>query len=61
MISEGDAILSGYLGAGSYDPEQLRWCEVLNYLHFACWSRPTGGEYESFALDRAESAVCADP
>lgn len=55
--AERDAILSGYLSCGRYDAEQLRWCEVLNYLHFAYWSRDSSPDYVAFALARAESAA----
>ena len=51
--AERDAILSGYSSGGRYNPDQLRWCEVLNYVHFAYWNSNT--DYEAFALGRAEA------
>ncbi|MBN1583836.1 MAG: aminoglycoside phosphotransferase family protein [Anaerolineae bacterium] len=51
--AERQAILDGYKRRSPYDPEALRWCEVLNYLHFAYWSRETEPAYTSFALERA--------
>lgn len=52
--AERDAILSGYRSQGDYDPEQLRWCEVLNYLHFAYWDRDSSPDDTAFALSCAE-------
>lgn len=51
--SERDAVLSGYRVQSSYDSGALQWCEVLNYLHFAYWSRNDDPEYTSFALRKA--------
>lgn len=51
--AERKAILDGYRRHSTYDPSVLRWCEVLNYLHFAYWNRETETAYASFALDRA--------
>jgi Ser/Thr protein kinase RdoA (MazF antagonist) len=55
--AERDAILSGYQSCGSFEGSQLRWCEVLNYLHFAHWTREANPRYSEFALIRAESAA----
>jgi len=55
--AERDAILSGYSSSARYDADQLRWCEVLNYAHFAYWNTDSDPDYESFALGRAESAA----
>jgi len=55
--AERDAVLSGYQSCGSFDAEQLRWCEVLNYLHFAHWTRESNLGYSGFALARAASAA----
>lgn len=55
--AERDAILSGYNLCGHLDAEQLRWCEVLNYLRFAHWTRETNEGYSEFALAQAESAA----
>jgi len=51
--AERKAILDGYAQCSSHDEEALRWCEVLNYLHFAYWTRECEPAYTSFALDRA--------
>lgn len=57
--AERDAILSGYGSIGRYDAEQLRWCEVLNYAHFAYWNIDSDPDYASFALGHAESAAAS--
>lgn len=51
--AEREAILSGYRVHSAYDPDALRHCEVLNYLHFAYWSRIAEPDYTSFALEKA--------
>ncbi len=51
--AERKAILDGYKQHSAYDEEALRWCEVLNYLHFAYWGRESEQAYTSFALERA--------
>lgn len=51
--AERDAVLSGYRVHSSYDTGALQWCEVLNYLHFANWSRKDEPDYTSFALEKA--------
>ncbi len=51
--AERVAILAGYQEAAPYDEDGLRWCEVLNYLHFARWSLPTEPSYSEFALRNA--------
>ncbi len=50
---EREAILDGYEQLSAYDVESLRWCEVLNYLHFAYWTKENEPDYTSFALERA--------
>jgi len=50
---EREAILDGYTQRSTYDEGALMWCEVLNYLHFAYWSKENEPAYTSFALDRA--------
>jgi len=50
---ERDAILNGYRKQADFDEGALRYCEVLNYLHFAYWCRENDPTYTSFALDRA--------
>jgi aminoglycoside phosphotransferase (APT) family kinase protein len=55
--AERDAILKGYRQHSSYDEKALRWCEVLNYLHFAYWDREDDPSYTSFALNRAQQIV----
>ncbi len=51
--AERDVVLSGYRVHSSYDTCALQWCEVLNYLHFAYWSREDEPDYTSFALEKA--------
>jgi len=51
--SERDAILDGYRQHASFDEDALRWCEVLNYLHFAYWCRNHEPAYTAFALEQA--------
>jgi aminoglycoside phosphotransferase (APT) family kinase protein len=53
--AERAAILEGYLRHGSYDEQGLRWCEVLNYLHFAYWNRNCADV--SFYIQKALSIV----
>ncbi len=50
---ERKAILDGYRKLSTYDEESLRYCEALNYLHFAYWSKEAEPAYTSFALDQA--------
>jgi aminoglycoside phosphotransferase (APT) family kinase protein len=49
---ERNAVLEGYSSVASYDPEALRWCEVMNYLHVAYLSRDRMPGYEEFALEK---------
>lgn len=51
---EREAILRGYGRHSCYDQETLRYCEVLNYLHFARWCRISEPQYMDFALYHAE-------
>ncbi len=51
--SERDALLNGYKQHATYNEDALRWCETLNYLHFAYWNRESESEYTMFALERA--------
>lgn len=51
--TEREAILSGYRSVGRYDRDALRWCEVMNYLHVAFWTRETHPAYSEFCLERA--------
>jgi aminoglycoside phosphotransferase (APT) family kinase protein len=53
--AEREAFLRGYTSRAQFDHTALRWCEILNYLHFALWDRETVPEYTAFALDRAEA------
>ena len=57
--AEREALLGGYADTGRYDPQSLRWCEVLNYLHFARWDRTADGAYRQFALARAHALMKA--
>lgn len=52
-LAERSAILEGYREHASYDEDALRWCEVLNYLHFAYWSKEEEPAYTSFAIEKA--------
>ena len=54
---EREAILNGYRSHASFEGHVLRWCEVLNYLHFAYWARERRSDYAGFALDRAREIV----
>jgi aminoglycoside phosphotransferase (APT) family kinase protein len=45
-------ILEGYNSVGQYDEFSLKWCEVLNYLHFAFWVKDSDQSYNDFALKR---------
>jgi len=58
---ERDAILNGYCTRASYDENALQFCEVLNYLHFAYWSRESKPAYTSFALDLAMGIAGLEP
>jgi hypothetical protein len=51
--AEREAIQNGYRAHASYDENSLRYCEVLNYLHFAYWNKDNQPASASFALDRA--------
>jgi len=51
--AERQAILNGYKLCTTYNTAALQWCEVLNYLHFAYWSKENELEYMMFALERA--------
>lgn len=52
LPAEREALLAGYTQRCSYDEEALRWCEVLNYLHFAYWNRESKPSSASFDLAR---------
>lgn len=52
--AEREAFLEGYRVRSPFYCAALRWCEVLNYLHFAAWTREVEPEYSTFALRRAE-------
>jgi len=54
---ERSAILDGYLSVTTYDEQSLRWCEVLNYLHFAGWSIKSNPEYTLFAVNKAKELI----
>lgn len=45
-------LLEGYTSIASYDPDALRWCEVMNYVHVAYLSRNRVPAYEDFALEK---------
>lgn len=50
--AERTAILDGYRRQSAYSEKALRWCEVLNYLHFAYWTREKEPAYSQFAVNR---------
>lgn len=52
-----DSFLRGYTSMTSYDAEALRWCEVLNCLHVAYWSRAKSRRYVDFNLEKAREAM----
>lgn len=54
---ERNIILQGYSSVETYNPISLKWCEVLNYLHFAYWVKETDSEYMNFALNKGEQLV----
>jgi aminoglycoside phosphotransferase (APT) family kinase protein len=61
-MTERREVLEGYATVGSFDEKQLRYCEVLNYLHFAFWDIESDPEYASFSLQRAaDVAGCTLP
>ncbi len=51
------ALLDGYTSMSGHDEKDLLWCEVLNYLHFAFWTRDDGTGYCAFALRQAEKLI----
>lgn len=55
--AERRAILDGYRQLSTYDEETLRWCEVLNYLHFAYWDRNDYPLYTKFAIQKARAII----
>lgn len=57
---ERAAILLGYGRHACYDQESLRYCEVLNYLHFARWCRVSEPQYQDFALHQADKLARSD-
>lgn len=54
---ERDFILQGYQSVGTYNSDCLKWCELLNYLHFAYWTKGSDPEYMNFALNRAQNLI----
>ena len=54
---EREAVLQGYSSISSYDPMVLKWCEILNYLHFAYWLKKSDLQYSNFALKQAFKLV----
>ncbi len=55
--AERQTILAGYKQLSTYDEEALRWCEVLNYLHFAYWDRNDYSLYTEFAIQKAREII----
>ncbi len=56
---ERESLLAGYASKASWDPDALRWCEVLNYLHIAHWAGERFPAYRLFALEMARKAMFA--
>lgn len=54
---EREIVLQGYSSIGTYNPISLKWCEVINYLHFAYWFKKSDTEYMNFALHKGEQLV----
>lgn len=52
-----DSFLRGYTSITTYNDEALRWCEVLNCLHVAYWSRAKSKRYVDFNLSKAQEAM----
>ncbi len=52
-----ESFLRGYTSMTTYDPEALRWCEVMNCLHVAYWSRAKSRRYVDFNLSNAREAM----
>jgi aminoglycoside phosphotransferase (APT) family kinase protein len=50
---EREAFLAGYCQYNHFDPTALQWCEVLNYLHDAYWSRESNVVSTDFSLAQA--------
>lgn len=57
-LSDREAFLEGYRRKACYENEQLVWCEILIYLHFAYSAkRRKELEYTDFAIMRAQNLV----
>ena len=54
-LEERQAILAGYGEHTLYDADALRWCEVLNYLHFAYWCKDETPADASFFIEKAQA------
>jgi aminoglycoside phosphotransferase (APT) family kinase protein len=52
-----DSFLRGYTSITHYNDEALRWCEVLNCLHVAYWSRAKSKRYVDFNLSKAKESM----
>jgi len=55
-----DSFLRGYTSMTSYDPRALQWCEVMNCMHVAYWSRAKSRRYVDFNLEKAREAMFGD-
>ena len=49
--------LDGYNARAGYDPEALRWCEVMNCLHVAFWCKDQYRNFMEFNLEKAREAM----
>lgn len=54
---EYNAILNGYKKNNEYNPDILKWCEVMNYLHFAFWNKNDNIKYTLFAKSIIEKKL----
>ncbi|MCK4979768.1 MAG: hypothetical protein KAS62_05190, partial [Candidatus Delongbacteria bacterium] len=60
-IEEREAMLTGYKKANNYCVDTLRWCEVLNYVHWIHWCYESEwsdkDEYISFSLNKINKLI----
>jgi aminoglycoside phosphotransferase (APT) family kinase protein len=54
---ERESLLNGYLSKATFDPQALRWCEVLNYLHISHWAGDRFPAYRTFSLEKARQMM----
>jgi len=60
-IQEREAILKGYCSSNDFNPKTLKWCEVLNYLHWIFWCKNStnsaDNEYAGFAMNKISDLI----